>query len=34
MKEKVPQPMFLPITINVVFDFKWNMHNGEKLEKI
>ena len=34
MKVKAPQPQFLPITVNVVFDFKWNVHNGEKIENI
>ena len=34
MKTKVPQPQFLPITLNVVFNFKWNIHSGEKIENI
>lgn len=34
MRTKVPQPQFLPITLTVLFDFKWSMHNGEKLENI
>ena len=34
MKTKVPHPKFLPITVNVVFSFKWNLHNGEKLDNI
>jgi len=34
MKTKVPQPQFLNVTLNVVFDFKWNIHNGEKIENI
>jgi hypothetical protein len=24
----------LPITLTVLFDFKWSMHNGEKIENI
>lgn len=34
MKNKVPEPQFLPINVNVVFNFKWNVHNGEKIENI
>jgi hypothetical protein len=34
MKKQVPQPQFLPINLNVVFNFKWNAHNGEKIENL
>jgi hypothetical protein len=34
MKVKVPQPQFLNVTLNVVFDFKWNVHHGQKIENI